>query len=156
MFNIKKTKGFTLIELLVVIAIIGTLASVVLASLSAAQVKARDVSRTAQIKQIKTALELYYNDNTQYIIQCASYIYQRTELTPHIVELPTDPTYNGTGSEYRYCGAANVNSNGPGYGIRIRYEDTNRPGTDTNGYCKTGVNMNPGWWGLSTPTCQGV
>ncbi len=59
-------KGFTLIELLVVIAIIGLLASVVLVALNGARKKARITKRVADLKQIQTALELYYNDNNQY------------------------------------------------------------------------------------------
>ena len=56
-----KRRGFTLIELLVVIAIIGILASVVLASLNSARRKSRDVRRIADIKQIKLALDLYFD-----------------------------------------------------------------------------------------------
>lgn len=55
--------GFTLIELLVVISIIGLLASVVLVSLNATRVKARDAKRSAEIKQLATALNLYLSDN---------------------------------------------------------------------------------------------
>jgi type II secretion system protein G len=55
-------KGFTLIELLVVIAIIGLLASVVLLALNSARSKSRDAKRVADIRQIQSALELYYND----------------------------------------------------------------------------------------------
>lgn len=54
-------RGFTLIELLVVISIIGVLSSVVLASLNTARMKARDTHRKATLKQIETALELYYD-----------------------------------------------------------------------------------------------
>ena len=56
-----KNKGFTLIELLVVIAIIGLLASIVMVSLNSARAKARDVNRKSALKQIQTALELYYD-----------------------------------------------------------------------------------------------
>ena len=62
----KKTDGFTLIELLVVIAIIGMLSSIVLASLNTARSKARDARRIADLKQIATALALYYDSNNSY------------------------------------------------------------------------------------------
>jgi len=55
-------KGFTLIELLVVIAIIGLLATMVAASLKNPQAKSRDARRVADIKQIRSALELYFSD----------------------------------------------------------------------------------------------
>jgi type II secretion system protein G len=62
----KSTRGFTLIELLVVIAIIGLLSSIVLASLNQARAKSRDARRLADLKQIQTAMALYYSDNNQY------------------------------------------------------------------------------------------
>ena len=64
--KLQKSTGFTLIELLVVIAIIGILAAVVLVSLNSARQKSRDAKRLADIRQIQTALELYYNDNSGY------------------------------------------------------------------------------------------
>lgn len=60
------SKGFTLIELLVVISIIGILSSVILASLSAARMKSRDARRIADIDQIRTALEMYYDEKAEY------------------------------------------------------------------------------------------
>lgn len=58
-FNDKK--GFTLIEILVVVAIIGILASVVLVGLGPAQKQGRDARRISDLKQVETALQLYFN-----------------------------------------------------------------------------------------------
>ncbi len=62
----KNKKGFTLIELLVVIAIIGLLAAIIAVSVNSARKKARDAQRVSDMKQIQTALELYYDDNEEY------------------------------------------------------------------------------------------
>lgn len=59
-------KGFTLIELLVVIAIIGLLSTLAVVALGSARQKARDSKRLSDIKQIQTALELYYTDANSY------------------------------------------------------------------------------------------
>jgi prepilin-type N-terminal cleavage/methylation domain-containing protein len=61
-----KKSGFTLVELLVVIAIIGLLSTIAVVSLSSARGKARDTKRIADVKQITTSLEQYYNDNNGY------------------------------------------------------------------------------------------
>jgi len=61
-----KNKGFTLIELLVVIAIIGLLASVVLLALNSARQKSRDAKRLADVRQLASAFELYFNDKNSY------------------------------------------------------------------------------------------
>ncbi len=61
-----KQKGFTLIELLVVIAIIGLLSTLAVVSLNNARQKARDARRVSDVKQIQTALELFYNDALGY------------------------------------------------------------------------------------------
>ncbi|MGA2910623.1 MAG: prepilin-type N-terminal cleavage/methylation domain-containing protein [Candidatus Microgenomates bacterium] len=58
--------GFTLIELLVVISIIGILATLVVANLSSARSRARDAERKSDLKNIQTALRLYYNDYNGY------------------------------------------------------------------------------------------
>lgn len=62
----KSKQGFTLIELLVVIAIIGMLATLSIVALNTARSRSRDAKRVADIKQLQTALELYYNDWSGY------------------------------------------------------------------------------------------
>ncbi len=69
----KKQKGFTLIELLVVIAIIGLMASIVTMGLGRARAKARDVKRRADLKQIATAMELYYSDYNTFQVSGGGY-----------------------------------------------------------------------------------
>jgi len=81
-----RERGFTLIELLVVIAIIGLLSSVIILGLNAARQKSRDSKRISDIKQLSTALELYYNSNDSYPATYASL------ATSYLSTLPTYPT----------------------------------------------------------------
>jgi general secretion pathway protein G len=69
---IKNKKGFTLIELLVVIAIIGLLSTLAVVALNNARQKSRDAKRVADVKQMQTALELFYNDCSGYPNQPAT------------------------------------------------------------------------------------
>ena len=62
----QNNKGFTLIELLVVIAIIGLLSTLAVIALNNARQKSRDAKRVSDIKQIQSALEMYYNDVNAY------------------------------------------------------------------------------------------
>jgi len=63
---INRNKGFTLIELLVVIAIIGILSSVVLASLNTARGKGNDAKVKANLSGLRSAAEIYYDNNNGY------------------------------------------------------------------------------------------
>jgi prepilin-type N-terminal cleavage/methylation domain-containing protein len=62
-WNARRQKGFTLVELLVVIAIIGILATLVLLQLGTARGRARDTKRIADVAQIRSAVEQYYEDH---------------------------------------------------------------------------------------------
>lgn len=59
-------KGFTLIELLVVIAIVVILSTLALTSYRTANVRARDARRSADMEQVRAALEMYRTDVGQY------------------------------------------------------------------------------------------
>ncbi len=95
-------KGFTLIELLVVIAIIGLLSTLAVVSLNNARQKSRDARRVADVKQIQTALELYYNDATAYPATAVvapglalSYT-SGGNTTTYMASIPDDPQNAGT------------------------------------------------------------
>lgn len=68
----KSTAGFTLIELLVVIAIIGILSTLAVVSLGGARERARDSKRLADVRNVQTALEIYFTDNNGYPAGVAS------------------------------------------------------------------------------------
>lgn len=62
----KSAKGFTLVELLVVMSIIGVLATLAVTSLGSVRVKARDIKRVYDLRQIGLAMDLYYSDHRMY------------------------------------------------------------------------------------------
>ena len=64
--NKTNSKSFTLIELLVVIAIIGLLAALIIPNLTQIRAKARDAKRVEDLRQLQTALEMYYSDYNHY------------------------------------------------------------------------------------------
>jgi uncharacterized protein (TIGR02145 family)/prepilin-type N-terminal cleavage/methylation domain-containing protein len=98
----QKQKAFTLIELLVVIAIIGILATLAVVALQQARQNARDAKRVADVKQLSTALELYFNDNQSYPetiddLQTGGYMEQLPEAPT-----PADEDCSPEENEYVY------------------------------------------------------
>jgi len=127
----KFSAGFTLIELLVVIAIIGLLSSVVLASLNSARQKSRDARRISDVKQLQTALELYYDDQTLggYPDALSS-----LETGGYIPSVPTDPRTNGS---YLYDNLNNADAacSGAGctsYGLAATLENSTHPALNSS------------------------
>lgn len=103
-------RGFTLIELLVVIAIIGLLATLSVIALNSARLKARDARRVSDIKQLQTALEMYYSDVSSYpagtlganVSLSSTNGFNATPAgTVYMSKVPTNPTPVNDGS----CGA---------------------------------------------------
>ncbi|MCX6798257.1 MAG: prepilin-type N-terminal cleavage/methylation domain-containing protein [Candidatus Falkowbacteria bacterium] len=116
----KNNKGFTLIELLVVIAIIGLLSTLSIVALNNARARSRDARRVSDIKQMQTALELYFNDvgtyPSQNIIASAtiangSVTYMKTVPTP---PTPNDGNCSTTTNTYAYT---QTGTNGSSYNI---------------------------------------
>ncbi len=101
--NFKKSQGFTLIELLVVISIIGVLATLVAANLNSARSRARDTERKSDLKNISTALRLYFNDNGIYPTENSmpwGSEWSGSGGTPvYMSTLPNDPL---PGQDYKY------------------------------------------------------
>jgi prepilin-type N-terminal cleavage/methylation domain-containing protein len=93
-------KGFTLIELLVVIAIIGLLSTLAVVALNNARTKSRDARRVADIKQMRTAMELYYNDMNGYPAAVAEGGTIAGGGTTYMGIVPTNPAPNGTAYTY--------------------------------------------------------
>lgn len=106
-------RGFTLIELLVVIGVIGLLSTIVSVAMGNARLKARDARRMADLKQLQTALELYYTDLNSYPTGAAVHLGSDTNAVclnnngwqatgcanPYMAAVPTDPN---VGSFYTY------------------------------------------------------
>ncbi|MDP3954087.1 MAG: prepilin-type N-terminal cleavage/methylation domain-containing protein [bacterium] len=105
------SEGFTLVELLVVIAIIGILATLLLLQLTVARGKARDVKRISDINQMRTSVELYFDDNAQY--PDTNNFGTLPSFSPtYINQIPQDPlavsgctagVYNGTDVGSQSC-----------------------------------------------------
>lgn len=122
-------RGFTLIELLVVVAIIGMLSSVVLSSLNTARANARDARRLQDLKQIQTAMELYYSANGTYPCENAGNCSGQsrgangrigegsgldTLLAPYMSSIPVDPLGPGNSTHYYYYDGAQACGGAPG------------------------------------------
>jgi len=114
----KNKKGFTLIELLVVIAIIGLLSTLAVVALQNARQKSRDAKRVGDIKQVQTALDLYFADansypdaadkvlGVDYKALCASGFLADASCgaeTAYMAQIPQNPSPNGTA--YTYTGS---------------------------------------------------
>ena len=103
LLNRMTKRGFTLIELLVVVSLIGILATLVIANMNSARERARDTNRKSDLRNIQTALRLYYNDNSSYPAKAVVDAVWGQSWSPYMNILPTDPLNDSsTGQVYTY------------------------------------------------------
>ncbi len=139
---VRRKPGFTLIELLVVIAIIGILSAIAFTQFNGAREKARNVARLAGMRQIQTALELYYDTHQRYPgASCGSTVYGASPTNPTGGDIswtefsrvlgnpiPNDPLITSNFDKYHWhyvvSGAAD---NWQHYVLEARLEGTDAP-----------------------------
>lgn len=118
-------KAFTLIELLVVIAIIGLLSTISIIALNKARAKARDARRVADIKNIQTAMEMYYNVHGYYpqylsVTHCSvdnNNALGVLKTEGFMSEVPHDPKYVANSLCYNYIGLGEASDYSSASGI---------------------------------------
>ncbi len=155
-------KGFTLIELLVVIAIIGVLSTLAVVALNNARLKSRDAARVSAVKQMQTALELYFGDQNSYPVNATAItLGEGTSCTTaclalsstngfgataagttYMGQLPKNPTPNGAAYTYK------SNAAGSNYEISFTLEGTTG-GLAVGAGCATPS-------GIKTGACSGT
>lgn len=133
-------RGFTIVELLVVVVVIAVLAAITIISYNGIQQRATRTKIDTSVAQVKRALEMYRAENGIYPNACGTngvecpYSSLTNYLAPQFISVA--PTFDVTVQYVATTGPA-------GYALRVFY-----PGITA---CKTGVNMNPAWWGA--PEC---
>ncbi len=103
--KIIKREGFTLIEVLVAATILATLIGGILLTINpVGQItKGQDAQRISDIKQVKTAIDLYYSDKKCYPQQVPFGNEWRVNNTVYMKKVPQDPKCNGgSGTCYKY------------------------------------------------------
>jgi len=140
----QKQTGFTIVELLIVIVVIGILAAITIVAYNGIQNRGKDAQIDSSVNQIKKALEFYVADESIYPPACTAGDNAGCNISflgPYLVPkyLSVLPTTLTTLSYVR--GAPSSLS----YALNIDYLSK----TD----CKTGMNVNTGWWGAGVPTC---
>lgn len=127
-----KFAGFTLIELIVVIAIVAILTSLATVNFNQARVRARDVQRKSELRQIQNALELYKNDKFPQAYPPEAN--RLDDLVPtYMARLPIDPkekATNGSWQDYSYT------LNGMTYTLEACLENASDPDKSV-GTCTT-------------------
>ncbi|MEX0621597.1 MAG: type II secretion system protein [Candidatus Woykebacteria bacterium] len=97
--NLASKKAFTLVELLVVISIIAVLVTIVIIAINPQTLirNTNDTKKRTELNQVKTSLQLYFNDNQAYPASA-----DLADLTPTYMK--QDPTNLGYTVEYESDG----------------------------------------------------
>ena len=156
MFRFKNTclptgkKGFTLIELLIVIVVIALLSTMVMVNIGRSTSRGRDARRTSDLKQMATALELYFQAKVAYPLPGANCWDTDTTcwgtidtlLKPYMPLAPKDPKQSVScvpGSAdcytYYYC---RLNLGPDRFVIAANLENPLNQPMDPNTSCQTG------------------
>ncbi len=133
--------GFSLVELMLVVAIVVALTVVTISWLMQARETGRDAARTADVKKVSLALDMYYEQCRQHpatlSTTAANGCPSGTTFADFLPDIPTDPL----GSVYAYDtnGAGN---NHDAYVVRATLEANNSElATDLDGATHQGVSM---------------
>ena len=154
--------------MLVVIAIIGLISSVVLVSMQGARAKARDARRMQDLSQIRTALELYYNENEYYpkiprwatseptvYDGGAGWATLQSALSKFMPKIPGDPNPAGSGGPWtdnNFHYAYGASSNGQIYDLVAQLE--NKSDQNTCQYKCWHYHHGEGGYPPETPWCN--
>lgn len=118
-------QGWTLTELLIAVAIIAIIAVLFLLTNWRLQIlRGYDARRKADLANIRTAFEEYYNDHDCYPVASILNNCGGTDLAPYLAKIPCDPA---TRQPYLYV-PVDENDLCRGYRVLTRLSDLNDPG----------------------------
>ena len=123
--NRMKTSGFTVLELAIVIIIMTTLSTLIFVSLNATRQNNRNSKRVSDIKEMQTALAMYYRDWGAYPLTglVTAGVNFASGTVTYLSPWPSNPTPRTDGTcpsdDYNYTAVADATNPGASYTIRF-------------------------------------